>query len=81
MCIRDRFGPALLKGLNVRGYTLFEVVANPERREAAISFVTSGLEAGTLKPAIAKTFPFDQNVEPHLYLDSNDQIGKIIVTV
>ncbi|MBK9078404.1 MAG: zinc-dependent alcohol dehydrogenase family protein [Hyphomicrobium sp.] len=75
------FGPALLKGLNVRGYTLFEVVANPERREAAISFVTSGLEAGTLKPAIAKTFPFDQIVEAHRYLESNDQFGKIIVTV
>ena len=75
------FGAALLKGLTVRGYTLFEVVADSFRREAAILFITRGLEAGTLKPIIAKTFPFDQIVEAHRYLESNAQFGKIVVTV
>lgn len=75
------FGPALLKGLNVRGYTLFEIVADPARRQAAIDFITRGLEATTLKPVIAKTFPFDQIVEAHRYLESNTQFGKIVVTV
>lgn len=75
------FGPALLKGLSVRGYTLFEVVSDPAPREAAIVFITRGLEAGTLKPVIAKTFPFDQIVEAHRYLESNVQFGKIVVTV
>jgi len=75
------FGPAFLKGLSVRGYTLFEVVSDPARREAAIAFITRGLEAGTLKPVIAKTFPFDQIVEAHRYLESNVQFGKIVVTV
>jgi NADPH:quinone reductase-like Zn-dependent oxidoreductase len=32
-------------------------------------------------PIIAKTFPFDQIVEAHRYLESNEQIGKVIVTV
>lgn len=75
------FGPAVSKGLNVRGYTLFELMPDASRREAAISFVTRGLEAGTLKPVIAKTFPFDQMVEAHQYLESNTQFGKIVVTV
>ena len=75
------FGPALLKGLTVRGYTLFELMPDMSRREAAITFVTRGLEAGTLKPVIDKTFPFDQIVEAHRYLESNTQFGKIVVTV
>ncbi len=75
------FGPALLKNLNVRGYTLFEIATDPTRREAAIAFITQGLEAGTLNPVIAKTFAFDQIVEAHRYLESNVQFGKIVVTV
>ncbi len=70
-----------MKGLSLRGYTLFEIFADNARREAAIAFITRGLEAGTLKPVIAKTFPFDQIVEAHRYLESNAQFGKIVVTV
>jgi NADPH:quinone reductase-like Zn-dependent oxidoreductase len=33
------------------------------------------------KPLIAKTFPLDQIVEADRYLESNQQIGKIVVTV
>ena len=40
-----------------------------------------GLTDGSLKPIIAKTFPFDQIVEAHRYLESNQQIGKVVVTV
>jgi len=36
---------------------------------------------GRLKPIIAKTFSLDQIVEAHRYLESNQQIGKIVVTV
>jgi NADPH:quinone reductase-like Zn-dependent oxidoreductase len=73
--------PAILKGLNVRGYMLVEVTADPIRLPRAIDFITHGLEAGKLRPIIAKTFPFDQIVEAHRYMESNQQLGKIIVTV
>ncbi len=72
---------AFMKGLSLRGYVLFEIVGDKARREAAIAFITKGLEAGTLKPVIAKTFPFDSIVEAHRYLESNVQVGKIVVTV
>jgi NADPH:quinone reductase-like Zn-dependent oxidoreductase len=34
-----------------------------------------------LKPVIAKTFRLNEIVEAHRYLESNQQIGKIVVTV
>jgi NADPH:quinone reductase-like Zn-dependent oxidoreductase len=40
-----------------------------------------GLAEGRLKPVIAKTFPLGEIVEAHRYLESNQQIGKIVVTV
>ena len=30
---------------------------------------------------IAKTFPFAQTVEAYRYLESNEQIGKVVITV
>ena len=44
-------------------------------------FVNDGLADGSLKPLIAKTFPLDEIVEAHRYLESNQQIGKVVVTV
>jgi NADPH:quinone reductase-like Zn-dependent oxidoreductase len=69
------------KSLTVRGYVLFEITGDPQRLERAKKFVVEGLSAGHLKPVIARTFPLEQIVEAHRYLESNQQIGKIVVTV
>jgi NADPH:quinone reductase len=71
----------LRKGLNIRGYTLFEINTDPERSARARKFVTEGLKAGVLKPIIAKTFKLEEIVEAHRYMESSEQIGKIVVTV
>lgn len=71
----------LSKQLTIRGYTLFELATNPARLAKAKQFVTNGLASGKLKPIIAKTFPFEQIVEAHRYMESNQQIGKIVITV
>jgi NADPH2:quinone reductase len=68
------------KRMTVRGFQLFEATDDPSRRQAAIDFVFKGLKCGALKPVIAKTFPLAQIVESHQYLESNQQIGKIVVT-
>ena len=73
--------PALGKWLSMRGYTLAEVVGDTARRERGVRFVLDGLNSGALKPVIAKTFPFEQIAEAHRYMESNEQIGKIVVTV
>lgn len=73
--------PALSKHLSVRGYTLFEIVGYPKVREEAERYVYKHLEKGDFSPRIDKTFPLAQIVEAHRYMESNQQIGKIVVTV
>ena len=72
---------ALGKGLSVRGYVLFEIVQNPELLAAGKQFVTAGLTSGALKPTVDRTFPLEEIVEAHRYMESNRQKGKIVVTV
>jgi NADPH:quinone reductase-like Zn-dependent oxidoreductase len=73
--------PALAKNLTLRGYTLFSVTGNPEGLERGKRFVIDGLAAGSFKPLIARSFPLEDIVEAHRYLESNQQVGKIVVTV
>ncbi len=72
---------AIRNSLVIRGYTLFEVVANPAVFPQAKRYVFDHLTAGDFKPRIDKTFPLAQIVEAHRYMESNQQIGKIVVTV
>ena len=72
---------ALAKGLSVRGYTLFEIVRSPKLLAQAKQFVFDGLAAGDFIPFIDRTFTLDQIVAAHEYMESNRQIGKIVVTV
>ncbi|MQW89349.1 zinc-dependent alcohol dehydrogenase family protein [Sinorhizobium saheli] len=72
---------ALSKSLTLRGYLVHEITRDPERLVAAKAFIIKGLLSGSLQPVIARTFPFDQIVEAHRFLESNEQFGKIVVTV
>jgi NADPH:quinone reductase-like Zn-dependent oxidoreductase len=44
-------------------------------------YVTEGLADGSLSPGIARTFPFDEIVEAHRFMEEGNQVGKILVTV
>jgi NADPH:quinone reductase-like Zn-dependent oxidoreductase len=74
-------GTVLSKCLTLRGYLVHEITGDATRLEAAKAFILDGLTSGSLQPVIAKTFPFDQIVEAHRFLESNEQFGKIVVTV
>ena len=52
---------------------------DPARMARAKQFVYDGLAAGDLKPIVARTFSLDEIVEAHRYMESNQQIGKIVV--
>ena len=70
------------KSLSIRGYLLFELTSNADRLKKATQYIIDGLASGKLKPIVAKTFDgLDKIVEAHRYLESNAQIGKIVVTV
>jgi NADPH:quinone reductase-like Zn-dependent oxidoreductase len=71
---------ALGKGLTIRAYTLFEVTANPVFPKAK-QYIFDHLASVAFKPLIDKTFPFAEIVEAHRYLESNVQVGKIVVVL
>ena len=73
--------PLLFKHLTIRGYTLFEINADPDLRAAGEAYIYNHLQNGVFKPIIAKTFPLTDIADAHRYMESNQQIGKIVVTV
>ncbi len=73
---------ALSKGLKIHGYTVLEITGNPERLEQGKKYVYDNLNSGKLMPIIdSQMFTLDNIVEAHRYMESNQQNGKIIVTV
>ena len=71
------------KGLaqSARDQNLLDITVDATRLDRAKKFVIDGLASGKLKPVIARMFPFNEIIEAHRYLESNQQIGKIVVTV
>ena len=67
-------------GLN-RAEVMFRSGQYLYQPEGAISSVYAQLANGKLKPLVARTFSLDQIVEAHRFMESNEQIGKIVVTV
>ena len=72
---------ALRKGLTLRGYTVHEINQDERLLALAKKFIFDRLADGRFLPRIAKTFPFAQTVEAYRYLESNQQIGKVVITV
>ena len=65
----------------IKAHNIWLTSGNETRRKAAIEFVTKGLQTGSLKPDIDRTFPFDEMADVHRYLEQSGQFGKIVVTV
>lgn len=72
---------ALRRGLSMRGYSLMELRPHREIMQTATKYICDRLADGRLKPKIAKTFPFAQSAEAYRFLESNEQIGKVVITV
>lgn len=73
--------PVVGKSLTIRGWILLELTADLARLAPSKQYVYDGLASGAFKPTIAKTFPLSEIVEAHRYLESNAQVGKVVVTV
>jgi NADPH2:quinone reductase len=56
------------------------VITQPARGPPPRRWIVEHLEAGALRPAIDRTFPLDRIVEAHAYMESDAQVGKIVVT-
>ena len=70
---------ALSKNLTFRAFTLPFLTGDPVRLEKGKQFTLEGIERGHFKPIIDRTFPFEEIAAAHRYMESNQQIGKIVV--
>lgn len=73
--------PAAMKSLSLRGWVCSYIANNPARFARVKELILRGLAGGQLKPVIARTFPLAQIADAHRYLESNQQVGKVVVTV
>ena len=73
--------PMLAKGVSLIGYTLFEITQDPEALEAAKAYLYSRLDDGAITPILDKDFAFEDIAKAQDYMASNQQIGKITVSV
>ena len=71
----------LWKDLTVRGFGLPTTIARDDKLAALKQFIGQGLASGALRPIIARTFPFDEIVAAHRYIETGAQFGKVVVTV
>lgn len=69
------------KHLTFRGYELFEITTNSKKLSRAKQFVYDGLNTGSLQPIIDKVFSFDEIADSHRYMETNSQVGKIVVSI
>jgi NADPH:quinone reductase-like Zn-dependent oxidoreductase len=71
---------AFARTIGMFGYTFGELRGTPEW-ETMMKYIYDRLANGSFKPKIARTFPFDRTVEAYRYLESNEQIGKVVITL
>lgn len=67
--------------LNIHCYAHTAVTGSQAALDRAITFIKEGLDRGTLSAVVDRTFELPEIVEAHRYLESNAQLGKIVVTV
>jgi NADPH:quinone reductase-like Zn-dependent oxidoreductase len=72
---------ALGKSLTIRGYVLFEITTNQHILAEAKEFIYTGLKSKKLAPVIDRVFTFDDITSAHRYMESNRQLGKIVVEI
>ena len=73
-------GGMLRKQIRLQGYTLGPMLADPARRARAVDAVTRHLEQRDFAPIVDAYFPLDAIQDAHRRLESNRQIGKVVVT-
>lgn len=67
------------KGASIRGYTLWELTLDAEKRARATRWIFDRYERGDLVPVIDRTFALERIADAHAYLEFGRQVGKIVV--
>lgn len=67
--------------LNIYGFGLNVITDDPAALRRGQAFIHAGLRSGALAPIIDRTFDLTDIVAAHRHMESNGQVGKIVVTV
>ena len=68
------------RGIALTSYSLNEM-KTPERLEPMKQYIYERLVDGRFKPRVDRVFPFAETVEAYKYLESNQQVGKVVITL
>jgi len=72
---------AMVKGLSIHGYTMRQVTQDPSIAATAKRYIFDRLADGRFVPKIAWTFGFGETVAAYQFLESNQQVGKVVITI
>lgn len=75
-----QLGGLLRKNVRLQGYTIGPLLAHAERRTAAVTGIAAHLERGDFAPVIDSYFPLARIADAHRRVESNQQVGKVVVT-
>jgi NADPH:quinone reductase-like Zn-dependent oxidoreductase len=64
----------------VHPYSMFNHVRDPDQLQPALAFVEAAVRDG-LRPRLDSVFPLDDVMAAYARLDSQQQVGKIVVSV
>ena len=72
--------PIMMGNITMRGFAVDLLIRQPDSRRRLVDYISKGLARGALRPVIDRRFAIADIVAAHRYLESNQQLGKIVVT-
>jgi NADPH:quinone reductase-like Zn-dependent oxidoreductase len=78
-----RFRPLSLMNRNrgVLGINLAHLWDERQRLRDAMTRILAEVEAGRIRPIVAKTFPLDRAADAHYFIQSRGNIGKVVLVI
>jgi NADPH:quinone reductase-like Zn-dependent oxidoreductase len=71
--------PMLRKRLTLRAHSIFQTTGDATALAQATAYVLDGVRRGAFRPLVDRSFPLDEVVAAHHALESNEQVGKIVL--
>ncbi|MBL4594630.1 MAG: zinc-binding dehydrogenase [Flavobacteriales bacterium] len=72
----------MTRGVQIKVYTLYELLIDRTRLMAAIDFYTKLFDANSIAPSVDENeFSLDQISDAFDFMESNQQVGKVVITI